>query len=99
MDAKKILEKIQTRAPKERLTISVSKDVLDGFKVIAKDKFISPIVDELMREFIESATTTSQPETPVQALMHLYGIDKPTAEYHHETILRQTAKKKTAKKA
>lgn len=52
MDRKRILERVASRETKERITVSVSKDVLDAFKRICADRPLSPVVEELMREFL-----------------------------------------------
>lgn len=57
MDAKKILDKVELKAGDQRARFSVSIDprVFEAFKDICGKRPISAVIEELIREFNESA--------------------------------------------
>ena len=57
MDSKKILDKVRPvgQQTKTRMSITIDPDLLESFKRVCGDRAVSPVVEELIREFVDSA--------------------------------------------
>ena|SRR3990167_1567534 len=75
MDTRKILARVPVAdQPKERITVTVSKDIYETFKSLIKGRAVSPVIDEMMRDFVESesAPQSSNALSPVFRLMDIF---------------------------
>lgn len=63
MDANKILMRLRGESDRERISLYLSKSILKEFKDCCGDKSVSRVLEEMMREFVDSANnSTSKPK-------------------------------------
>jgi hypothetical protein len=55
MDARKTIEKLKGEADRQRTSLYLSRALMDGFRAACGTIAPSRVLEELMREFIESA--------------------------------------------
>lgn len=55
VDSKRILDKVKSREAKTRMTISIDPALLESFKKVCADRALSPVIEEMIREFVDSA--------------------------------------------
>lgn len=72
MDPRKILEKIDSRETKERFTISIDGNLLNQFKKLCGERSLSAVMEEMAREFIREATSSTPPSDPVSCLRAIF---------------------------
>ena len=63
MDARKILNRVRSAESKDRISITIDKDLLKDFKRIIGDRTISAMIEELVREFTDSTKTVDKAES------------------------------------
>ena len=58
MDAKKTIDKLRGESDRERVSLYLSQSILKDFKLACVEVSPSRVMEELMKEFIESAKKT-----------------------------------------
>lgn len=60
MEANKIIKKLKTKSDRERVSLYLSSSLLKEFRSYCGNIAPSKVIEELMREFIESAKTPAK---------------------------------------
>lgn len=62
MDARKTIEKLKGETDRERTSLYLSKSIMEDFKTACEGVAPSRVMEELMREFIESYRASRERE-------------------------------------